>query len=81
MATTTLGVKMNSETQNRLKMAAENLDRTPHWFMKVAILELIKKVESGVRIEDIIDEKLLPDDTDRNSVAMRNLRERSDLFT
>ncbi|RAI66406.1 hypothetical protein DOZ80_21355 [Pseudomonas fluorescens] len=76
MTTTTLGVKLKSETQNRLKMAAENLDRTPHWFMRVAILELIQKVESGVRIEGIIDEKLLPDDTDRNSVAMRNLREK-----
>lgn len=76
MATTTLGVKLNSQTQTRLKMAAENLDRTPHWFMKIAILELIQKVESGTRIEGIIDEKFLREDTDKNSVAMRNRREK-----
>lgn len=75
MATTTLGVKLDSRTHNRLKTAAHSLDRTPHWFMKVAIRELIKKVESGSKIESFIDEELLSDDTWRHSVAIRNHRE------
>ncbi|VVO55300.1 hypothetical protein PS893_00500 [Pseudomonas fluorescens] len=70
------GVKLNAETHNRLKKAAENSDRTPHWFVKAAILELIQKVESGMKIEALINQKLLPDDTLRNSVAIRNLREK-----
>jgi len=75
MATTTLGVKLDSRTHNRLKTAAQSLDRTPHWFMKIAIRELIEKVESGSKIECIIDEELLPDDTLRHSVAIRHRRE------
>lgn len=75
MATTTLGVKLDSLTRDRLKSAAYSLDRTPHWFMKVAIRELIEKVESGRKIEYIIDEGLLPDDTLRHSVAIRKRRE------
>jgi len=75
MTTKTLGVKLDSRTQNRLKVTAGKLDRTPHWFMKIAILQLIEKVELGMTIEEIIDEKFLSDDELRHSVIIRNRHE------
>ena len=38
MATTTLGVKLDDPTRERLKAAATSIDRTPHWLIKQAIL-------------------------------------------
>ncbi|WP_223449153.1 transcriptional regulator [Pseudomonas sp. BF-R-19] len=72
MASTTLGVKLDSRTRDRLKKAANHLDRTPHWFMKIAIKDLIEKVESGVKIEEIIDEAQLPSDELKHSVTIRD---------
>ncbi len=37
MATTTLGVKLDDPTRERLKAAAHSIDRTPHWLIKQAI--------------------------------------------
>ena len=37
MATTTLGVKLDDATRERLKKAAAQIDRTPHWMIKQAI--------------------------------------------
>ena len=37
MSTTTLGVKLDDPTRERLKAAAHSIDRTPHWLIKQAI--------------------------------------------
>ncbi|KJJ97909.1 transcriptional regulator [Pseudomonas sp. 21] len=48
MATTTLGVKLDDATRERLKLAAQQLDRTPHWLIKQAIFSYLEQVESGL---------------------------------
>lgn len=42
MATTTLGVKLDDPTRERLKAAAQSIDRTPHWLIKQAIFNYLK---------------------------------------
>lgn len=71
MSTTTLGIKLDAATRTRLKSVSMRLDRSSHWFMKKAILELIEKVESGAGIEDLVDIDVLEKDTKRYSVALR----------
>jgi len=48
MATTTLGVKLDDATRERLKQAAQQIDRTPHWLIKQAIFNYLEQIESGV---------------------------------
>ncbi|MDG1581463.1 trifunctional transcriptional regulator/proline dehydrogenase/L-glutamate gamma-semialdehyde dehydrogenase [Pseudomonas sp. GOM6] len=48
MATTTLGVKLDDATRERLKQAAQSLDRTPHWLIKQAIFNYLEQVEAGL---------------------------------
>ncbi len=48
MATTTLGVKLDDATRERLKTAAAKIDRTPHWMIKQAIFNYLEQVESGL---------------------------------
>lgn len=48
MATTTLGVKLDDATRERLKHAAQQLDRTPHWLIKQAIFTYLEQVEGGL---------------------------------
>ncbi|MGL4317299.1 MAG: trifunctional transcriptional regulator/proline dehydrogenase/L-glutamate gamma-semialdehyde dehydrogenase [Pseudomonas sp.] len=48
MATTTLGVKLDDATRERLKQAAQTLDRTPHWLIKQAIFNYLEQVEGGL---------------------------------
>ncbi|WP_068829329.1 trifunctional transcriptional regulator/proline dehydrogenase/L-glutamate gamma-semialdehyde dehydrogenase [Pseudomonas sp. BMS12] len=48
MATTTLGVKLDDATRDRLKLAAQSLDRTPHWLIKQAIFNYLEQVEGGL---------------------------------
>ena len=76
MSTTTLGIKLDAGTRARLKTVSTSLDRSSHWFMKKAILELIEKVEAGAGIEDIVDIDLLEKDSLRHSIALR-LRQES----
>ena len=45
MATTTLGVKLDDPTRERLKAAATSIDRTPHWLIKQAIFNYLEKLE------------------------------------
>jgi RHH-type proline utilization regulon transcriptional repressor/proline dehydrogenase/delta 1-pyrroline-5-carboxylate dehydrogenase len=47
MANTTLGVKVDDTLRDRLKAAAQKLDRTPHWLHKQALLSYIEKIERG----------------------------------
>ncbi|WP_163010231.1 hypothetical protein, partial [Pseudomonas viridiflava] len=48
MATTTLGVKLDVATRERLKLAAQSIDRTPHWLIKQAIFNYLEQVEGGL---------------------------------
>ncbi|WP_027349448.1 trifunctional transcriptional regulator/proline dehydrogenase/L-glutamate gamma-semialdehyde dehydrogenase [Halotalea alkalilenta] len=45
--TTTMGVKLDQATRDRLKAAAQSLDRTPHWLIKQAIFNCLEQIENG----------------------------------
>ncbi|MGO4304739.1 trifunctional transcriptional regulator/proline dehydrogenase/L-glutamate gamma-semialdehyde dehydrogenase [Cupriavidus sp. RAF12] len=47
MATTTLGVKLDDASRDRLKRVAQSIDRTPHWLIKQAIFTYLEQVERG----------------------------------
>lgn len=47
MATTTLGVKLDDAARDRLKRAAQSIDRTPHWLIKQAIFSYLEQIERG----------------------------------
>ncbi|MFJ4141886.1 trifunctional transcriptional regulator/proline dehydrogenase/L-glutamate gamma-semialdehyde dehydrogenase [Pseudomonas sp. NPDC089734] len=53
MATTTLGVKLDDPTRERLKAAAQSIDRTPHWLIKQAIFNYLEKLESGATLLEL----------------------------
>lgn len=74
MSATTMGVKLDEQTRNRLKSVSEKLDRTSHWFMKKAILQLIEKVEAGACIEDVVGLDILEKDSLRHSITQRQHR-------
>ncbi len=43
---TTMGVKLDETTRNRLKQLGESRDRTPHWLMKKAIIDFLDREEA-----------------------------------
>lgn len=47
MAATTVGVKLDDATRDRLKQAAQTIDRTPHWVIKQAIYNYLQQIEAG----------------------------------
>jgi predicted transcriptional regulator len=49
MASTTLGIKLDEKTRQRLKQLAELKDRSPHWIMKTAIGEYLDREEAEER--------------------------------
>jgi RHH-type proline utilization regulon transcriptional repressor/proline dehydrogenase/delta 1-pyrroline-5-carboxylate dehydrogenase len=53
MATTTLGVKLDDPTRERLKTAAQSIDRTPHWLIKQAIFNYLEKLEGGATLNEL----------------------------
>ncbi len=53
MATTTLGVKLDDPTRDRLKAAAHSIDRTPHWLIKQAIFNYLEKLEAGATLSEL----------------------------
>lgn len=48
MASTTLGIKVDIELRERLRRAADQLQCTPHWLHKQALLSYIEGIERGV---------------------------------
>ena len=46
---TTQGIKLDEETQNRLKALAAKRDRSPHWLMRTAIESYLKQEEQYER--------------------------------
>ncbi|URQ59467.1 trifunctional transcriptional regulator/proline dehydrogenase/L-glutamate gamma-semialdehyde dehydrogenase [Pantoea alhagi] len=49
MATTTMGVKLDEATRERIKQAAQHIDRTPHWLIKQAIFNYLEQLEQGTQ--------------------------------
>ncbi|MBU4612562.1 trifunctional transcriptional regulator/proline dehydrogenase/L-glutamate gamma-semialdehyde dehydrogenase [Achromobacter sp. GG226] len=47
MTSTTLGVKVDEPLRNRIKEAAAQVGRTPHWLIKQAIYSLLDDIERG----------------------------------
>ncbi|VFS49423.1 Bifunctional protein putA [Budvicia aquatica] len=45
MAMTTMGVKLDEATRDRIKKAAHTVDRTPHWLIKQAIFNYLEQLE------------------------------------
>ncbi|ORM86987.1 proline dehydrogenase [Pantoea allii] len=53
MGTTTMGVKLDEATRSRIKLAAQKIDRTPHWLIKQAIFNYLTQLEAGETVEEI----------------------------
>lgn len=53
MGTTTMGVKLDDATRERIKQAAQRIDRTPHWLIKQAIFNYLGQLESGDSLPEI----------------------------
>ena len=49
MPRTTLGIKVDSETRERLDAVAEAKDRTPHWILRRALAEYLDREERRER--------------------------------
>ncbi|WP_047575021.1 hypothetical protein [Pseudomonas syringae] len=50
---TTMGVKIDMRTRQRLIVAAQSLERTPHWLMKHAILDWLQRIEEGASLDEL----------------------------
>ncbi|KFX01415.1 transcriptional regulator [Pectobacterium betavasculorum] len=53
MGSTTMGVKLDQETRERIKTAAQRIDRTSHWLIKQAIFHYLERLESGLDTPEI----------------------------
>ena len=52
MSTTTVGVKLDPSTRERLKKLGERCDRTPHWLIKAAVEEYLAREEAAAAERD-----------------------------
>jgi RHH-type proline utilization regulon transcriptional repressor/proline dehydrogenase/delta 1-pyrroline-5-carboxylate dehydrogenase len=48
-----MGVKLDDATRERIKLAAQRIDRTPHWLIKQAIFNYLGQLESGDALPEI----------------------------
>ncbi|MDW5416061.1 trifunctional transcriptional regulator/proline dehydrogenase/L-glutamate gamma-semialdehyde dehydrogenase [Iodobacter sp. CM08] len=67
MASTTLGIKVDDALRARIKTAAQQMDRTPHWLIKQSIFAYLQQVEQGVRPLELAQDGealSLPDDSE-----------------
>lgn len=48
MATTTLGVKLDDATRERLKEAAQQIAQPPHWMINQAIFNYLEQIDGGL---------------------------------
>ena len=55
MSTTTLGVKLDAGTRERLKQAAASIDRTPHWVVKQAIFYIQRHFDQPLNRSDVAE--------------------------
>jgi RHH-type proline utilization regulon transcriptional repressor/proline dehydrogenase/delta 1-pyrroline-5-carboxylate dehydrogenase len=48
-----MGVKLDDATRERIKLAAQRIDRTPHWLIKQAIFNYLGQLETGDTVPEI----------------------------
>ncbi|MBK4775449.1 trifunctional transcriptional regulator/proline dehydrogenase/L-glutamate gamma-semialdehyde dehydrogenase [Candidatus Pantoea edessiphila] len=53
MATSTMGIKLDNNINNRIKIAARNINKTTYWLIKQAILNYLIKIEEGIVLPEI----------------------------
>nr|WP_041474539.1 trifunctional transcriptional regulator/proline dehydrogenase/L-glutamate gamma-semialdehyde dehydrogenase [Erwinia sp. Ejp617] len=53
MGTTTMGVKLDDATRDRIKQAAAQIDRTPHWLIKQSIFNYLQQLEQGSALPEL----------------------------
>ncbi len=53
MGTTTMGVKLDDATRERIKSAASRIDRTPHWLISQAIFNYLEKLENDETLPEL----------------------------
>ncbi|EGT5712505.1 trifunctional transcriptional regulator/proline dehydrogenase/L-glutamate gamma-semialdehyde dehydrogenase [Cronobacter dublinensis subsp. dublinensis] len=53
MGTTTMGVKLDDATRERIKAAATKIDRTPHWLIKQAIFNYLEQLENSEGLPEL----------------------------
>ncbi|MCE1782516.1 hypothetical protein LWT85_27455, partial [Enterobacter hormaechei] len=69
MGSTTMGVKLDEATRDRIKAAAQRIDRTPHWLIKQAIFNYLERLENDEQIaelssnQDVKEEKIIAEET------------------
>ena len=57
MATNTLGVRLDDETQHRLKALGEARDRSPHYLMKEAVARYLDREEAELAELKLMNER------------------------
>ncbi|WP_428838607.1 trifunctional transcriptional regulator/proline dehydrogenase/L-glutamate gamma-semialdehyde dehydrogenase [Proteus hauseri] len=60
-----MGVRLDEETRNRLKNAAQKLDRTSHWLIKQAIFNYLEQIDNNQLV--LTDTVLATQDIDENT--------------
>ncbi|HEY3588710.1 MAG TPA: trifunctional transcriptional regulator/proline dehydrogenase/L-glutamate gamma-semialdehyde dehydrogenase, partial [Buttiauxella sp.] len=50
---TTMGVKLDDATRERIKEAASRIDRTPHWLIKQAIFNYLERLENNDELPEL----------------------------
>lgn len=50
MMTTTLGIRLDQAARDRLEAAARQIDRTPQWVVRQALLHYLDRLESGAAV-------------------------------
>lgn len=50
---TTMGVKLDDATRERIKDAASRIDRTPHWLIKQAIFNYLERLENNDELPEL----------------------------
>ncbi|EMZ5188287.1 trifunctional transcriptional regulator/proline dehydrogenase/L-glutamate gamma-semialdehyde dehydrogenase [Yersinia enterocolitica] len=53
MGSTTMGVKLDEVTRDRIKAAAQRIDRTPHWLIKQAIFNYLERLENNSELPEL----------------------------
>ena len=53
--TTTVGVKLSSDLRDRLKNAAQTIERTPHWVIKQLVVGFIERTEQGAAVGHLLN--------------------------
>lgn len=53
MATTTMGVKLDDAARERIKAAASQINRTPHWLIKQAIFSYLDRLDQGETLPEL----------------------------